>query len=165
LRATRRTRKRDQSAHHDDVGAEHERLGALVGRWKTRGSLTAAAGDAASSIESTDTYEWLPGGRALLHRVRALVGDEELEGAEILGYDPARRTYVAQYFGTDGPATYEASLANEYGGLVLKMRSESERFTGMFSEDGNTIEGHWELLDGDSHWQPRMDVTLSRQPD
>lgn len=150
---------------YDDAGAEHERLGALVGRWKTEGSITAAVRDGASRIEATDTYEWLPGGRALLHRVHALVGDEELEGAEIIGYDLARRTYVAQYFGTDGSGTYEASLANEYGALVLKMRSRTARFTGMFSDDGNTIEGHWELLDADSHWQPRMDVTLIKEPD
>jgi hypothetical protein len=165
LTATGRTQERDQSGHRDDPGAEHERLGALVGRWKTAGSISAAAHDAASRLEATETYEWLPGGRALLHRVHALVGDEELEGAEIIGYDPARRTYVAQYFGTDGPRTYEASLANEYGGLLLKMRSQTERFTGLFSDDGNTIEGHWESLDDDSHWQPQMDVTLIKQPD
>ena len=132
---------RDQSGHHDDAGAAYERLEALVGRWRTEGSIRAAARDAATRIDATDTYEWLPGRRALLHRVHTLAGDEELERAEIIGYDPARRIHIAQYVGTDGPGTYEASLAYEYGALVLKMRSQTERFTGKFSDDGNTIEG------------------------
>jgi len=33
----------------------------------------------------------------------------------------------------------------------------------MFSDDGNTIVGHWESLDDDSGWRPRMDVTLTKE--
>jgi hypothetical protein len=42
------------------------------------------------------------------------------------------------------------------------MRSERDRFTGAFSDDGATIEGHWEIHDGDAGWRPWMDVTLTR---
>jgi hypothetical protein len=146
-----------------DDGSEHDRLGALVGRWKTEGWTREAPTVAATRIEAVDTYEWLPGGRALLHRVDAHVGDQKVDGSEIIGYDPARRAYIAQYFGSDGPGAYEASLRNEYGALVWRMQSETERFTGMFSDDGNTIAGHWELLDDDSGWHPWMDITLSKE--
>ena len=110
-----------------DPGCEHECLGALVGRWKTEGWTSEAPPVTASRIEALDTYEWLPGGHALLHRVDAHVGDQRVEGAEIIGYDPTRRTYITQYFGSDGPGAYEASLANEYGALVWTMRNETER--------------------------------------
>ncbi len=93
--------------------------------------------------------------------VDAEVGDRKIEGAEIIGYDPARRSYVTQYFGSDGPSAYEASLSEE-GSLVWRMRSEANRFTGTFSDDGNVIAGHWELRD-DSNWQPWMEITLSKQ--
>jgi hypothetical protein len=147
----------------DDARSQNERLGALVGRWKTEGWTIAADGAPPLRIDAVDTYEWLPGGFALLHHVDAQVGDKKVEGAEIIGYHPARRSYVTQYFGSDGPGAYEASLQHEHRGLVWRMRSETERFTGSFSDDGDTIAGHWELLDDDSHWQPWMDVTLTRQ--
>jgi hypothetical protein len=145
------------------VRHEHERLEALVGRWKTQGWAREPNGAPPSRIDAVDTYEWLPGGFALLHCVHARIGGRKLEGAEIIGYDPARGTYVSQYFGTDGPGAYEASLREAYGGLVWSMRSETEQFTGMFSDDGDRIEGHWELLDDDAGWRPWMDVTLTKE--
>jgi hypothetical protein len=99
---------------------------------------------------------------ALLHRVDARVGDQKVEGAEIIGYDPARGSYVTQYFGSDGPTAYEANLSEEDGTLAWRMRSESNRFTGTFSADGDTITGYWERLQGLT-WHPWMDITLTRQ--
>lgn len=146
----------------DAPSTEHERLVALVGSWKTEGWTRDAPGSPAARIDATDTYHWLPGGYALLHRVEARVGDQKVEGAEVIGYDPARASYITQYFGSDGPAAYEANLSEEDGTLVWAMHSESDRFTGTFSADGNTITGHWEQRQG-SMWQPWMDITLTRQ--
>jgi hypothetical protein len=72
-------------AHESDAALE--RLEALVGRWKTEGQTTDAAGG--DRIDAIDTYERLPGG-ALLHLVDAQVGDQKVEGAEVIGYDPDR---------------------------------------------------------------------------
>jgi len=144
-------------------GAEHERLDALIGRWKTDGQTKETREAPAAKIDAVDTYEWAPGGFALLHGVDAKVGDETVEGAEIIGYDPERGAYVTQYFGSDGPAAYEADLARENGTLVWRMRSKGDRFTGTFNDDGNVITGHWELLDDDGNWQPWMDITLTKQ--
>lgn len=117
---------------------------------------------AAAAIDAVDTYEWLPGRFALLHTVDARVGEEHFEGAEIIGWDPTRDAYVTQYFGSDGPNAHEARLADEDEELVWSMRSQTDRFTGRFSADGNTITGHWEQLDNQKRWQPWMDVTLTR---
>jgi hypothetical protein len=114
------------------------------------------------TIEAIDSYEWLPGRFALLHTVDARVGERHVEGAEIIGWDPARDAYVTQYFGSDGPNAYEASLAEVDDALVWRMRSATDRFAGMFSDDGNSITGHWERLDDEQNWQPWMDVTLTR---
>jgi hypothetical protein len=54
---------------------------------------------------------------------------------------PDRGAYVTQYFGSDGPTAYEASLTEEGEGLVWRMRSKTTSFTGMFSEDGSAITG------------------------
>jgi Protein of unknown function (DUF1579) len=131
----------------------------LIGTWKTEGSTRS---DPPQTIDAVDTYEWLPGG-AVLHRVDARVGDQKVEGAEIIGWDPDRGCYVTQYFGTDGPAAYEATLQEEDGALVWTMRSASDRFSGTFSDDRNTLTGHWEAIEEGSDWRPWMDITLTRQ--
>jgi hypothetical protein len=141
---------------------EDERLELLTGMWKTEGWTREAPGAPRARIDAVDTYERLPGG-ALLHRVDARVGDEKVEGTEIIGYDPARGLYLTQYFGSDGPSAYEVSLSEEGGALIWRMRSKGDRFTGTFSDDRNTITGQWESLDDDSSWRPWMDITLTKQ--
>jgi hypothetical protein len=143
-----------------ESGAALERLELLVGRWKTEGQTTGASG--ADQIDAIDTYERLPGG-ALLHLVDAQVGDQNVEGAELIGHDPDRNTYATQSFGTDGSTAYEASLTEESEGLTWRMQSKTTRFTGRFSEDGNVITGHWELRADSGDWQPWMDITLTKQ--
>jgi hypothetical protein len=143
--------------------AEHERLAVLIGRWKTEGWTKETPEAPAARIDAVDAYEWLPGGFGLLHSVDAKVGDEKVEGAEIIGHDPDRGAYVTQYFGSDGAEAYEASLTQEGEGLTWRMRTEKARFTGVFSDDGDVITGHWELLAESGDWQPWMDITLTKQ--
>ena len=143
--------------------AEHERLEVLVGRWKTEGWTEETPEAPAAKIDAIDTYEWLPGGFGLLHIVDAKVGGKRVEGAEIIGYDPDRGSLVTQYFGSDGPAAYEASLREEEDVLTWRMRSRANRFTGRFSDDGSVITGHWELLGDTGDWKPWMEITLTKQ--
>jgi hypothetical protein len=139
-----------------------ERLEVLIGRWKTAGQTIDASGAPPDEIDAIDTYERLPGG-ALLHLVDARVGDQKVEGAELIGHDPDRNTYASQSFGTDGLTAYEASLTEESEGLTWRMQSKTTRFTGRFSDDGNVITGRWELQGENGDWQPWMDITLTRQ--
>ena len=110
-------------AHESDAALE--RLDVLIGRWRREGSTTGASAAPADRIDAVDTYERLPGG-ALLHLVDAKVGAQKVEGAEIIGYDPARAVYLTQYFGSDGPNAYEASLVEDEGALVWTMRGASD---------------------------------------
>jgi hypothetical protein len=141
----------------DEPSAELERLDALIGRWKTEGQTTGVPAD---RIDAIDTYERLPGG-ALLHLVDARVGDQTVEGAEIIGYDAASGSYLTQYFGSDGPSAYEASLVEDDGVLVWTMRSTKDRFNGTFNHERIVITGHWDALDKNS-WRPWMNITLTR---
>jgi Protein of unknown function (DUF1579) len=138
-----------------------QRLGALIGRWKTEGWTTEAPGRPSDRIDAVDTYERLPGG-ALLHTVDAQVGEQRVEGAEIIGYDPDRASYVTQYFGSDGPAAYEASFGEDEGALVWTMTRARDRFTGTFNDERTVITGRWDALDADSRWRPWMDITLTK---
>src|SRR5262245_481591 len=127
-----------------EQGAELARLAVLLGLWHTEGSTSETADSQSARIDATDTYEWLPGGFGLLHTVDARVGDQKVEGAEIIGWVLARDTYVTQYFGSDGPSSYEASLTEVDGVLTWTMLSAADRFCGTFSNDRDTITGRWE---------------------
>jgi hypothetical protein len=146
------------------IDSETERLSVLTGIWRTEGWTAGAPGEPEERIEAVDAYEWLPGGAGLLHVVDARVGDEKVEGAEIIGYDPEREAFTSLYFGTDGPTAYEARLSEQQGALVWTMRSPDTRFEGAFSADRNTITGQWEARDTDGSWKPSMDITLTRRP-
>lgn len=139
--------------------AAEEPLEALVGQWRTRGRTIDPP---ATLIDAVDTYEWLPGWSALLHTVDASVGDEHVEGAEIISWDSKLRMYVTLYAGSDGPNRYEATLSEEAGRLVWRMRSARDRFAGTFSQDGKTIDGQWEQLDDEDCWRPWMKVRLTK---
>ena len=130
----------------------------LAGRWHTTGRTT---DQPPIEIDAIDEYEPLPGG-AMLHRVDARMGDQHVEGAEIIGFDPALGHFRTQYFGNDGPSAYEAEFSEENGVRVWSMRGEKERFRGTFNADGDVITGHWERLAGDGTWQRWMDITLTR---
>ena len=148
---------------YEERKGQSARLEVLVGTWHTTGSTIATEYAPALEIDAIDTYEWLPGGAALLHTVDARVGDDRVEGAEIIGHDPHRGAYVTQYFGTDGPSSYIARLADVEGDLVWSMQSARDRFTGVFDADGSAITGHWEQLAADGSWQPWMEITLNRR--
>ncbi len=130
----------------------------LIGRWHTTGRTT---DEPPITVDAIDDYELLPGG-ALLHRVDAHMGEQRVEGAEIIGFDPTLGHFRTQYFDRDGASSYEAEFSRENGALVWSMRSEKERFRGTFSDDRSVITGHWERRGDDGSWQRWMDITLTR---
>ena len=94
-----------------------------------------------------------------LERLDALIGRWTTEGwtAEAPGVPSPK------YFGSDGPAAYEARFGEDRGALVWAMTSPNDRFNGSFNDDRTVITGHWDVLRDDSTWQHWMDVTLSKQ--
>jgi hypothetical protein len=68
-------------------------LDRLVGTWNTKGEIKASPYGPAGKIIGTDTYEWLPGGFFLVHRVDVRMGDQKNESIEIIGYDALSKTY------------------------------------------------------------------------
>jgi hypothetical protein len=144
--------------------AEHSRLEPLVGRWHTKGRTKEMPGAPAVDVDATDTYEWLPGGYGLLHVVDARMGQDRVEGAEIIGYDAASSSFRTLYFGNDGSAAYSATMTDEDGTRMWRMMGETMRFTGSFSPDGKTITGYWELSDDGQNWQRWMDIRLTKEP-
>lgn len=147
-----------QSHQPPEPGPEHKCLDIFVGRWNTEGEMRADPSGGAIPFTATDTYEWLPSGLFLLHRVDARMGENEVKVLEVIGWDPSIQSYSCRSFDTAGNAgAYRASLT----GRAWKIWGDTERFSGMFSEDGNSLSGTWERHDG-SCWLHWMEVTLTR---
>jgi hypothetical protein len=110
-------------------------------------------------LQAVDTYEWLPGGFFLLHRVDGRMGEDPVHVLEIIRYDASSDAYVTQSFDNQGNiAVYRAILQ----GSAWTIRGDSERFTGAFSEDRSTLTGTWEQARDGRTWTPWMTITLSK---
>jgi hypothetical protein len=131
----------------------------LVGEWTMEGihpALPAAA-------HGHSTFEWLKDKSLMAWRF-----EWESSGIpsalSVIGHDNAAETCSMLYADERGVARiYHMSL----DGSVWKMWRDSpgfsQRMTGMFSADGNTIVVHGELSHDGSSWEQDLDVTYSRQ--
>ncbi|MFF0829147.1 hypothetical protein ACFYU8_20855 [Brevibacillus sp. NPDC003359] len=100
----------------------------------------------AAKLKATDTYEWLS-------------GDKEVKTIEIIGYDTTSQMYFTHAYDNYGSrASYYANLL----GRDWTITGKTERFTGKFSVDGNTLIGTWELLGNNESWAHWMDIRLTK---
>jgi len=80
-----------------------QRLGALVGRWRSEGHIL---GEVPLPITGTDIYEWLPGGFFLVHHVDVVVGEQKVQALELIGEDdPATDSFTSHADDNHGNVT------------------------------------------------------------
>lgn len=151
----------DVAATPAGPGVEHALLQPFVGRWRTRGQVRATADAPAVEIEGTDSYEWLPGGFFLLHRVDVRIGGQPAQALEVIGWDADAGSFFMHSYDDHGNTGIMRMSVRED---VWTFLGDAERFTGGFSDGGDTLSGHWERRDG-SEWLPWMDVHLTKSAD
>jgi hypothetical protein len=131
----------------------------LVGEWSMVGTHPYFP-DAA---HGRSTFEWLREGSLLVWHF-----DWERPGPpsaiSVIGHDDTVESCSMLYSDERGVARiYQMSLE----GGVWKMWRESpgfsQRMTGTFSQDGNTINVHGELSRDGSNWEQDLDVTYTRK--
>lgn len=118
-------------------------LDKLVGTWEIKGRTLNSKED---NISGWVTIEWLPGGFYLQLRGEMRVGEFAVWSLEIIGYDPSIETFPSSVYSDMGgtPAPYRWDVR----GHTLTHAGAGARFTGTFSEDGNTIRGGWRPEEG-----------------
>jgi Protein of unknown function (DUF1579) len=72
---------------------EHEPLEIFIGKWMTAGETVATEDAPAVKILASDVYEWMPGGFFILHTAYGRIGDQDVGGTEIIGYDAEAEVY------------------------------------------------------------------------
>jgi hypothetical protein len=147
-------------------GVSLKALEAFLGEW----SLMAVFNDMPpADIGARVSFEWAPGEQFLIERWEVPV-PEAPDGIAIIGADPEREgAYLQHYFDSRGVArVYKMTFE---GGVWKLWRDEpdfsaldfSQRFTGTFSDDGNTISGTWEICHDGKTWEKDFDLTYTKR--
>ncbi len=115
-----------------------KRLEKLVGIWELRGRTLDSNED---NITGRTTIEWIMGGFFLELRGEMEFDNFKFQSLEILGYDPATNTFPATVYSSMDGMTHLYHW--DVQGDVVTHWTEGSKYTGTFSEDGNTLSGGW----------------------
>ena len=135
---------------------ELEPFEALVGSWTTEATHQALPG----TIRGESTFEWLDGQRFLIWRSR-YDHPEVPDAIAIIGMIDGKLSM--QYFDTRGVHRVLAVSLSEGSWRFSRDGSDfSQRFTGTFSDDGDTITGLSEISEDGSTWDDDLAITYRR---
>lgn len=140
-------------------GPEHELLDVFIGRWITEGHTVASEDALSVEILASDVYEWMPGGFFVLHSAYGRVGNTDVGGTEIIGYDAQSNKYHTHFFDSQGNLTTEELRVE---GDTWTWKGEKVGCTAKFSDEGKRLLAHHVRLDDYGKWVPSMEVTLTK---
>lgn len=138
-------------------GFEYEQLNKFVGKWNTTGTIPGSNNSPEVRIQGTDTYEWLPGGYFLLHKVDVLMGDDKNETFEIIGFDDERNHFTMQHYDNKGYSGFMTASCEDEVWIFI---GEDLRFTGGFKNQDKEFSGIWEHLSDENNWEHLMEIKL-----
>jgi hypothetical protein len=131
---------------------------ALVGAWNMVGTHPAIP----SAVQGHSSFEWLVEGSLLLWRLEWQPGDIP-SALSVIGRDDAVEACSMFYADKRGVSRiYQMRLE---GGVWKMWRDSpgfSQRMTGTFNYDSNTITCHGEMSYDDSTWEPDLSVRYTR---
>jgi hypothetical protein len=88
---------------------------------------------------------------------------EAPDGTAVIGCDSTGGTYYQLYTDErDVQRIYAMTLADGVWTLQRDGAPFSQRFTGRFSDDGQTITGRWELAEDGRTWRTDFDLTYRK---
>ena len=138
---------------------ELDRLDIFIGKWMNEGYVVATGEAPSVKITTSDVYEWLPGRFFVLHTAYGRIGNMDVGGVEVLGYDPATRKYFSRFFDSSG-TIHEANLMAD--GDSWTWKGKTTGCTAVFTEDGKVQTAHHVRLDENDNWVPSMEVVLTK---
>jgi hypothetical protein len=117
-----------------------------------------------TSIESRTIL----GGFGIEWRGKANFKGQDIEWLEVGGYDPAKKTLVSSFFGTDGTlggatsATFTGNkLDVKYTSIAANGKTSENRMTWTFAADSMSVSGSGETL-FEGKWVPTRKLSLTK---
>ncbi|WP_328362800.1 DUF1579 domain-containing protein [Streptomyces sp. NBC_00445] len=140
-------------------GPRHRALDAWVGRWINQGHMIDEDGSPGATITTSDVYEWGPGGVFLVHSAYGRIGEFDVGGTEIIGYDETSGAYRSHFFDSQGNVTVSRLVAD---GDTWTYQGDTTRSTVEFSDGHRVQTVLHERTDGGTTYRPSMRVTLTK---
>jgi hypothetical protein len=112
-------------------------------------------------------FEWMKGRRLLVERT-AISAPAFPDSLAIIAFDPATKAYTQRSFDSRGVVRLYAMTFGDGSWTLLRTSPDfspldsSQRFTGTFSEDGDTVRGTRETSGDGSSWTKDFDLTYVR---
>jgi len=136
-----------------------KQLDTLAGRWSVEVYLP---GNPPKVVSGETVFEWLGEGYFLVERSE-LGAQEFPKSTGIIGCDGALEYYTMLYYDSRGVSRlYEMTLDDEEWKLSRDETGFSQRFTGRFSDNGNTIKAYWEKSSDGTNWDLDFDMIYTR---
>ena len=137
-----------------------QELEVLIGEWSQE---AIPPGGEPWPGEAKATFEWLEGSDNRLLIERSTVEMPEApDGVCVIGCDAARGTCYQLYTDERNVCrVYEMSIGDGEWKLWREGEPFNQRFTAKISDDGNRIEGRWELDEGDG-WKTDFELIYTR---
>jgi Protein of unknown function (DUF1579) len=149
----------------DEGGAPTlEALEPFVGEWDLQPTFSFPVPD---DVTGRATFEWMPGGRFLVQRWEVSHPDAP-DGIAIIGPDDSGEAFLQHYFDSRGVArVYQMGFTDGVWTLSRTTPDFSpldfmQRYSGSFSDDGNGIEGTWEICEDGVTWEKDFDLVYRR---
>lgn len=147
------------------------RLGVFVGEWVLKASFPggqqAPSGAREDGPRARSRFEWALDGQFLLQHTEAPV-PRAPDSLAIVSADPETGAYTQHYYDSRGVVRlYAMTFADGVWTLTRESPDFSplnfrQRFTGIFSQDGNSISGAWEKGAGGVSWERDFGLTYRR---
>lgn len=129
----------------------------IIGRWMTSGTVLDEDGKAVATIDGTDEYEWMPGGKWIVHRVDVMMGDDHVHALELIGeHDAETGTYAMRAF--DGSGAYGTMTAHLNADGSWTFLGDGMRSTLWPSTDRSSMTALWERQGRSGVWIRWMDM-------
>jgi hypothetical protein len=156
------------SAHANSPGdvpagrpASLDRLDVLIGQWETEAAFDARYFGPA--MTGRTTFEWLEGRFFLTQR---FVNEHPAapSGIAIIGGGADPGTFVQRYYDSRGVTrTYQMTLDGRTWKIWREAPGFWQRYTGLISDDGNTITGAWENSADGQEWKHDFGLTHAKR--
>jgi hypothetical protein len=136
-----------------------KRLEAFIGEW----SVTTSFPD---SPTGRSVFDWALKGQYVIQRSEA--PDPIPQAIAIVAVDPKTGAYTQHYFDSRGVVrVYAMTFSRGVWTLTRNAPDFSpldfhQRFTGRFTDDGNTIQGTWEQSPDGRSWKRDFDLTYTK---
>lgn len=134
---------------------EHKVLESVIGNWINEGHIVGTN----EKILTSDRYEWIPGKFFVLHKAYGLMGEVEVGGTEIIGYDQEKKEYYSTFYDSQGNINHDSITIKDNTWI---WSGQSHRATVEFTENNKKQTVKHEHLDQDGKWILSMEVILRK---